>query len=212
MNYPQYQGRVHQSEVNWDHVLGSVQYQYRPGFVTPELPTSAYTRIDSAENQALHYARPAQVASFQVQPDVTLLNLTAPVSSQNHNLLPLELSPSLAINGPIQSVPSLNPSIIDTIRSHGPTLDPAPTPAEPRNDNCQRSNYASLDWERYRSIIKRLHIDENKTLEDTRKILAKEFNFHASWVALDCISLPSLLFADLKVELNYSTRKRRSGV
>lgn len=50
----------------------------------------------------------------------------------------------------------------------------------PPNGGSRRSRYGTLDWEKHKSPIKKLYMDENKSLKDTMEIMKEEHGFEAS--------------------------------
>lgn len=52
---------------------------------------------------------------------------------------------------------------------------------EPNNATLKRrSKYGHLKWDTYKEILKRLYVDENKTLSETMEIMKNEYSFEAS--------------------------------
>ncbi len=52
--------------------------------------------------------------------------------------------------------------------------------ASARTTTPRRSRYGILDWESHKSPLKRLYLTENKTLNETMKIMKDEHSFNAS--------------------------------
>lgn len=75
--------------------------------------------------------------------------------------------------------PSRNLFAAETHQRHEGTLRPENATEQPPSNASRRSRSAPLDWNAHLANIRKLYIDEDNSLEETRKKMA-ESGFHAS--------------------------------
>jgi hypothetical protein len=80
------------------------------------------------------------------------------------------------LSSPLQ----IQPAQISTTSAREPDIPSAHHSPERQTSALPRARNAQLDWETHRPKIKKLYMDENLSLKDTREIMKEESGFDAS--------------------------------
>ncbi|CZR60682.1 uncharacterized protein PAC_10578 [Phialocephala subalpina] len=138
--------------------------------------------VDNASHPSMSYSFAPPVPSFVLQD-----RFDDPSSSQPNSSAP----PGTAFTGSIQAMPTsstvgprlppLQESSMTSSAQSGrfdePFIHPPP---RPRESVSRTLTLNPSDWEKHHDEIKRLYIDENKTLPETMEIMANELGFEPS--------------------------------
>jgi hypothetical protein len=149
--------------------------QYGSTFSTAPEPYP-WNNVTGSYSHGFDYGN--QVPSFQNNSNVEL-----PVASQQSNTaFPAPAQPTLfaSFGSNVETnfgLPSEALVVNDVPHSNGDAVL-SQTSKEPQT--ARRTRYSSADWEGYKPHIKRLYIEEDRSLEDTMKTMSQNFGFHPS--------------------------------
>lgn len=76
---------------------------------------------------------------------------------------------------------SATPSLAMATTHTQPAQVPATTQPRITEGQRQRSRHRDLDWDMHKADLKRLYLDENKTLEEIRQKMARDKSFNATY-------------------------------
>lgn len=135
----------------WSNVTGDYIHAFDYENQAPPFPNSSTTRIPVGSH-------PPSV-EFPAPSRSTLFNPFAIVTDGNFALP----SATLVVNNPPP-----------------PDGDPAQLQASKETRNTRRARYSKADWEAHKPQIKKLYLDEDKSLEDTMKLMSENSGFNPS--------------------------------
>jgi hypothetical protein len=135
----------------WNNVTGDYSHAFDYENQAPPFPSNSTIQLPVDSHQAN--------AAFPTPSQPTLFN---PFGSNIDRNVALPSATLVANNAP------------------PPNGDPAQLQAPKERQSARRTRYSLADWEGYKPQIKKLYIEEDRSLEDTMKIMSKNFEFHPS--------------------------------
>jgi hypothetical protein len=136
--------------------------------------------ISDAGMQSMSYSHPSPFAALPIR---SVENSPAPTASPfSWSAFLVTGTPFMSPGGPdiLSSPLQIQPAQISTTSAREPDIPSAHSSPERQTSALPRSRNAQLDWETHRPKIKKLYMDENLSLKDTREIMKEESGFDAS--------------------------------
>ena len=162
------QNNAFRSAGGWSRPSNSTQYS--SSFESP--PPPSYGWNNATNTYPLGYDYGNGPHPFQSSPGVSLSMQSHPTSA-----------PFASPPGPPQfhsMTSNVPPSVpLDPQHSSSDALQ-QPSDTVKKSQNARRSRYSPADWETHRSRIKKLYIEDDKSLEETMAVMTANFSFSPS--------------------------------
>ena len=153
-----------------------IGHQYQTGHPYPGLHNPPSTTVWSDPYAGGVQDSDRQSFRFLPSPSLTTPRPHNAVSRQEGQGQILPYTPGMSPYVDASGFPKINNPVWNTVQ---PAQD-IPTWRQPQLAAPRRSRFSATEWEDHRESIRKLYIDEEKSLEETMKCMAENFDFQPS--------------------------------
>jgi hypothetical protein len=182
-----------QSEMDSQSAAGSPQATWLNDF-NSNLTASFFDNVantppalSNAGMQSMSYAHPSPFSSLPIRSVENSPAATGSPYSWSAFVVtgtPFMSPGRLDITSPrLEIYPAASHAAVDITSDQEPDIPTAANSPEPQNCPPPPTRLSPANWESHRAKIKKLYIDENLSLKETRQVLKDEHGFDASYVS-----------------------------